>query len=246
MKKPIITGILLLFITIYISADDSLDLDLLDIVQSISSEGIDDEKITKLQSLLNSGANPNVISTLPYGYISGNYNGMGFILYYRYEVTPLMIARPIEVIDLLLKNGADINFQDNRGRTALMAHSYFHAWGNLDENILPFLIERGADVNIRDNFGRTALFYTLVNIGRVGALQILIESGASVNVVDNNRITILQTARILSKYRPEKIRLLEEAGAESNIYISDELAEGIIWDYMSHGGEDIGFGYGDR
>ena len=52
----------------------------------------------------------------------------------------------------MVEKGADINAQEDIGRTALMNASY-----NRHLKIVKFLIENGADVNIKNNDGKTAL-----------------------------------------------------------------------------------------
>jgi len=58
----------------------------------------------------------------------------------------------LEVVKLLIKVGADVNFQDKRKYTALMYASYYDY-----ENIVKLLIEVGANVNAKDAGGYTAL-----------------------------------------------------------------------------------------
>jgi ankyrin repeat protein len=81
-------------------------------------------------------------------------------------------AHAIEVIDLLLAGGADINARvtnnrnrtsrltayvynrENEGKTALFAAAEF-GW----DKVVEHLLERGADPNVRDAAGKTALEY---------------------------------------------------------------------------------------
>ncbi|OGB86586.1 hypothetical protein A3J41_01995 [candidate division TM6 bacterium RIFCSPHIGHO2_12_FULL_38_8] len=59
-------------------------------------------------------------------------------------------------INFFLERGANPNFQDSNGNTALMQS------GNRPE-IAKLLLEKKADPDIRDNEGRTALFYAHYN-----------------------------------------------------------------------------------
>lgn len=66
--------------------------------------------------------------------------------------TALMIASInsfLMVVDILIKAGADVNFNDNEGRTALMMAT--------TPQIIDKLLDAGADVNIQDNDGETAI-----------------------------------------------------------------------------------------
>ena len=60
-----------------------------------------------------------------------------------------MNLKDIESVKLLIKNGADVNYRNNRGQTALM-HS-------TNPEITKLLLDNNADINIVDNFGNTAL-----------------------------------------------------------------------------------------
>jgi len=55
-----------------------------------------------------------------------------------------MNARTVDIAELLVTSGADLNIQDNRGNTALCRALYFSY-----KDIARMLIEAGADVNIR-------------------------------------------------------------------------------------------------
>ena len=83
------------------------------------------------------------------------------------------------VSDLILL-GANLNWQDNYGRTAL----YVSAYWNLPE-ITKMLIDAGADVNIQHNNGTTALHvYALKN--RPEIAKMLIDAGADMNMRNND------------------------------------------------------------
>jgi ankyrin repeat protein len=58
----------------------------------------------------------------------------------------------IELIQINLDYGADINAQDNNGKTALM-----HAIKAKNKQVAEYLLDHGADANIKDNSGNTAI-----------------------------------------------------------------------------------------
>ncbi len=69
--------------------------------------------------------------------------------------TPLITASLFgkkDVVELLLANGAEINFQNNDGSTALHVASFF-----CHPEIVSLLLEQGADMNIHNNSGSTPL-----------------------------------------------------------------------------------------
>jgi hypothetical protein len=224
-KKISMTIVLFLSFSISISADgsDNLDALLFDAVLSVYRGGNREDKIKNIENLLKSGANPNSLHGNHGYYINlPSTSASGLIVYG--EASPLMVANSIDVVALLLSYGADINFQDNHGLTALMIYTYFFTMGESQyENIFLLLIEKGADINRRDNLGRTALYYAF-DMAKPTIIRTLLQNGANVNNEDNNQFTPLQ---VISYINPgslaaeiglnprdlEIIRILEEAGA---------------------------------
>ncbi|ELU14141.1 hypothetical protein CAPTEDRAFT_224623, partial [Capitella teleta] len=96
--------------------------------------------------------------------------------------TPLICATSIEeehvrnhVVRLLIKRGADINAQDDNGRTALI-----EACGTINrDNVIRRLLRTNrCDVNIADNSGSTALLHA-VSSGNLSAIRTLVNSSGS-------------------------------------------------------------------
>ena len=73
-----------------------------------------------------------------------------------------------------LAAGADINYQDEDGRTALM-------WASCEERteLVKFLVSAGADVNLRDYYGNTALV-DAIKTENMTLVKFLESSGAKV------------------------------------------------------------------
>lgn len=78
----------------------------------------------------------------------------------------------LEMIGLLIKNHANINYKDRKGKTALM-----HAASNGHTKIVQELIDSGADLEAKDNKGRTALTIAKQK-ERTEIIEILKEAGA--------------------------------------------------------------------
>ena len=79
----------------------------------------------------------------------------------------------LNIVELLLDAGADVNLQDNYGRTALMEPS---GLGYIET--VRLLLEAGADVNLQDNYGWTALYHAS-RTGRTEIVRLLRAAGAT-------------------------------------------------------------------
>lgn len=73
----------------------------------------------------------------------------------------------------LLESGADIDTQDNEGRTPLMNALFFSE----DIDIIKFLINAHADLNIKSNHNETALSFALI-LGKHDIIKALVLAGA--------------------------------------------------------------------
>ena len=119
--------------------------------------------------LLECGANPNMVST------GGNRESALMTACYN-------TSAPVDLIRLLLENGADATYQDSRGSTAL--HCAFSNWwlGHDRPEITALLLQYGANVNVATKCGYTAL-HRCVERGFVQSTRLLIKAGADVNAV---------------------------------------------------------------
>lgn len=110
----------------------------------------------------------------------------------------------IEIMELLIDNGADPNAPYNDKKTLLeqaLDESKFH--------IVRSLIAKGADTN-RDGAQMT-LLHRALRLGPADMTLVLIRSGARVNAADQRRSTPLHYAAGLKD--PKKARILLSAGA---------------------------------
>lgn len=112
--------------------------------QKMESPELDDsvqnEDYSKLQDLLNMGANPDSISK--------RYRQGGSVLFLAIKYGDS------KAVKMLIESGADIEFKDERGYTPLM---YMCLASDERELILKYLLREGADVNVVDEKGRGIL-----------------------------------------------------------------------------------------
>ena len=121
--------------------------------------------------------------------------------------TALFYASTAEVVNLLVKVGANVNAKNNNGRTVLMESS-------TNPSLLQVLLDAGADVNAADNSGKTALSQA-ASYGQEQSISLLLQAGANVNAKDQNGETAL--FRAVNNSQTEAVSLLLKAGANPNI-----------------------------
>jgi len=181
-------------------------------------------------------------------------------------MSPLMVAvekGSIEIIDILLNNGSDINIKGADGTTPLMiaaengrrdvveilinkgadinlrnangVTSLMAAAKSGDINIVKTIIEKGMDVNIQDKEGMTALM-NAVRYGHAGAVQVLLAIGADLNMKNKDGQSALALIGIVKTNRNIILRALLDPGADVNEKDADNGATALI--YASREGQE--------
>lgn len=88
----------------------------------------------------------------------------------------------LKVLEFLLKNGADVNFQDRGGYSSL----HFSAQ-NKHEKIAKVLLKNGANINIKDDYGNPPVWTAIFNSkGDFSLIKLLIEKGAEITTKNNH------------------------------------------------------------
>ena len=117
----------------------------------------------------------------------------------------------IEIAELLLKHGADINRFGNGWNpiTAAAMHDC--------QKIITFLLENGADINRANHRGETALMMVCRNaVGKKKAIKLLLAAGADVNAADKEGRTALMGLASENGYT-ELMHILIKFGADPDI-----------------------------
>lgn len=131
----------------------------------------------------------------------------------------------IDIVSLLLKNGADVNALNEGGSTPLMLASM---QGHVE--IVKLLVKNGADVNLTNKDGFTASMHAISNSKSTNhnyIMNFLFENGADNSIADKNRIeslhskgyTSLMIAVALNEYETAKILIKQGIDVKTEVII---------------------------
>jgi len=127
-------------------------------------------------------------------------------------MTPLMKAAKsgaVQISQLLIVSGADINAKTNSGVTVLMLAAAGGSSELVDE-----LIHHGAEILARDNSGKTALYWA-AEWGNTEIIQLLIENGSDINQADSDGISPIMIAA--NSLNPSSYFYLIQRGADPTL-----------------------------
>ena len=94
----------------------------------------------------------------------------------------------VNVVELLLSKGANINDKDNSGRSSII-HASIH--GHV--NVVELLLTKGASINDKNNFGWSSII-TASNYGHVNVVELLLTKGANINDITNQGSTAISVS----------------------------------------------------
>jgi ankyrin repeat protein len=118
----------------------------------------------------------------------------------------------LEIVELLLQKGADIEAKDKYGYTVLHKAARYSKL-----EIVNLLLEKGANIEAKDKYGETALHKAASN-NKLEMVELLLQKSADIEAKDKYGYTVLHKAARYSKL--ETVNLLLEKGA--NIEAKDE------------------------
>jgi ankyrin repeat protein len=96
----------------------------------------------------------------------------------------------VELVELLITNGAAVNLRNDEGRTALM-----YTARNGDTPVVNALLRSGASVNIADNGGETAIMRAAATSCSEETVRALVSAGADLNARDHKGRNALDSFR---------------------------------------------------
>ena len=127
---------------------------------------------------------------------------------------------PLELMDWLIAQGADINARDEYERTPL----HYHAQVNNLEKVA-LLLERGADIEAQDKYKNTPLHFAEYN---AEVAQLLIEKGADIKAKDNRGHNVMERllSRLYSGYIERAVKAAEvylKAGLKPTKFAKEQI-----------------------
>jgi ankyrin repeat protein len=124
----------------------------------------------------------------------------------------------VEIVHLLLQNGADVNAKDKYGETPL-----HEAAGHGHIDILHLLAENGADLEAQSNYGRRALHCAALLDNLPFVQELVSRYHVDINARDRYGDTALWTSRIIGV--TATAAFLEENGGSEDGVEEDEEQE---------------------
>ena len=124
--------------------------------------------------------------------------------------------RRTTLVELSLWAGADPNYRDDDGRSALPV-----AVELADSEIVPLLLDAGADPNARTSNGQPVASLA-AGSGDAPILAMLLDAGADPNAKGESGVAVLVSGVIQGD--AEIVRLLLDAGADPNTLVEEDLS----------------------
>jgi ankyrin repeat protein len=162
-------------------------------------------KVDMLRFLLDNGADPN--ETVGSGVLGVKLTTS--LIYCQMQT--LIEPRNLEMTQLLVAAGADVNAADEIGNTPLIVASMGY---NEKIDVVNFLLSKGAGFNHANKFGQTALMLAAdkpmsnkeKRAARIAIAKRLLQAGADPTIMDDKKMTALHYA--VKANFPEMVSLL--------------------------------------
>lgn len=133
-------------------------------------------------------------------------------------------------IELLVKNCALINKQNNEGMTPLLymvenykQHNVYSKRKDQELSYMNALIKNGADINFKNNKGETPLIVALQNKCDIDFINYLLDNGANLNLANNSGLSpIYYSLDNCNKDYKNVMELLVSKGADINVTVNGQ------------------------
>lgn len=99
--------------------------------------------------------------------------------------------RSIDLVKLLLQNGADINLKNDNGNNPLMRSMQY---GDVSDDIIKFLIENTTNLDSKNNDGETSLMTAIKHEVSDDIIKVLVENTTNLDLKNNDGNTALHIA----------------------------------------------------
>ena len=131
-------------------------------------------------------------------------------------ITPLHAAQSVELVKILLDNGAIVDAVDGFGRSALNRFLGFNSASN--NEIIKLLVNYKADVNKKDDFCGSPPMLVAAYWGNCEAVQFLLDNGADLSICNNDgeNALIRMVSGRYSEPHTKIIQILLKAGLDAN------------------------------
>lgn len=171
----------------------------------ILSEAIENDSLAKIKSLIKDGIDLKIPILIGEEYDLEDYD----------EISPLFYAirkyACMEMIELFLENGIDIEERDSDGVSALDMAVKFRRF-----DVIQFCVDKGFDVNeSRRKSGITPVMLASC-FSSIPMMQLLIDNGAILNTVDKSGMSPKDYSKKLGQKKMTEF--LDEQGAKFNLY----------------------------
>jgi len=159
--------------------------------------------------LIEKGADPNSVDKNGNSVLSVAAKSTLSVIHHQSEIDSLIL-----IIKLLIMKGANLNFQNSYGETALML--FCKRWRDSFNPIIKLMLEKNADANLQKRDGNTALMLAFES-KRFDKANLLIDHGANLNIANKEENTALMIAVSIT-CDVLIVKTMIEKGADVNVY----------------------------
>ena len=169
------------------------------------TQAIENDSIAKLKSLIKNGTDTTRPILIGEEYELEDYD----------EISPLFYAirkyASLELIELLLENGADLFERDSDGISALDVAIKFKR-----KDVIQFCIDKGFDLNVSTRKSGITPVMLAACFSDLDMMKMLIDHGGDINASDKAGMAPKDYAKKLGQKK--MVEFLSEHGAKFNVY----------------------------